>query len=65
MGDEPHFLQVHIFYNILDSGVHISSSFISGVHISYNILDSGVHIFYNILDSGCHISYRIMQEFQT
>ena len=23
-GDDPHFLQVHIFYNILDSGVHIS-----------------------------------------
>ena len=23
LGDDPHFLQVHIFYNILDSGVHI------------------------------------------
>ena len=23
-GDDPHFLQVHISYNILDSGVHIS-----------------------------------------
>ena len=41
-GDDPYFLQVHISYNILDSGCHIF----------YKKLDSGCHISYNIFMSS-------------